>query len=65
MSPVEFKKTPCHPVEFKGQGPLVGGTRCMGALLCMGLPDGTGAVTKGEGRGLHGCKHVISWTFFC
>ena len=21
MSPVEFKKRPCHPVEFKGQGP--------------------------------------------
>ena len=21
MSPVEFKKTLCHPVEFKGQGP--------------------------------------------
>ena len=23
MSPVEFKKRPCRPVEFKGQGPLV------------------------------------------
>ena len=22
MSPVEFKKMPCRPVEFKGQGPL-------------------------------------------
>ena len=22
MSPVEFKKRPCRPVEFKGQGPL-------------------------------------------
>ena len=22
MSPVDFKKRPCHPVEFKGQGPL-------------------------------------------
>ena len=21
MSPVDFKKWPCHPVEFKGQGP--------------------------------------------
>ena len=21
MSPVEFKKRPCQPVEFKGQGP--------------------------------------------
>ena len=21
MSPVEFKKRPCRPVEFKGQGP--------------------------------------------
>ena len=21
MSPVEFKKTPCRPVDFKGQGP--------------------------------------------
>ena len=21
MSPVEFKKMPCRPVEFKGQGP--------------------------------------------
>ena len=24
MSPVEFKKTPCRPVDFKGQGPLLG-----------------------------------------
>ena len=24
MSPVEFKKTLCRPVEFKGQGPRVG-----------------------------------------
>ena len=24
MSPVEFKKTPCRPVEFKGQGPQSG-----------------------------------------
>ena len=23
MSPVHFKKSPCHPVEFKGQGPQV------------------------------------------
>ena len=23
MSPVEFKKRPCRPVEFKGQGPLL------------------------------------------
>ena len=23
MSPVEIKKRPCRPVEFKGQGPLV------------------------------------------
>ena len=23
MLPVEFKKTPCRPVEFKGQGPLL------------------------------------------
>ena len=23
MSPVDFKKWPCRPVEFKGQGPLV------------------------------------------
>ena len=22
MSPVDFKKWPCLPVEFKGQGPL-------------------------------------------
>ena len=22
MSPVEFTKKPCRPVEFKGQGPL-------------------------------------------
>ena len=22
MSPVDFKKWPCGPVEFKGQGPL-------------------------------------------
>ena len=22
MSPVEFKKRPCRPVKFKGQGPL-------------------------------------------
>ena len=22
MSPVEFKKRPCHPVEIKAQGPL-------------------------------------------
>ena len=21
MSPVEFKKKPCHPAKFKGQGP--------------------------------------------
>ena len=21
MSPVDFKKWPCHPVEFRGQGP--------------------------------------------
>ena len=30
MSPVEFKKGPCRPVEFKGQGPqttLLGSTR--------------------------------------
>ena len=25
MSPVEFNKMLCHPVDFKGQGPL-----CMG-----------------------------------
>ena len=24
MSPVEFKKMACHPVEFKGQGPPEG-----------------------------------------
>ena len=24
MSPVEFKKRPCRPVEFKGQGPHTG-----------------------------------------
>ena len=24
MSPVDFKKIPCRPVEFKGQGPLSG-----------------------------------------
>ena len=24
MSPVDFKKRPCHPVEFKGQGPTRG-----------------------------------------
>ena len=24
MSPVEFKKRPCRPVEFKGQGPSKG-----------------------------------------
>ena len=23
MLPVEFKKRPCRPVEFKGQGPLI------------------------------------------
>ena len=22
MLPVKFKKTPCRPIEFKGQGPL-------------------------------------------
>ena len=22
MSPVDFKKWPCRPVEFKGEGPL-------------------------------------------
>ena len=27
MSPVEFKKRPCRPVEFKGQGPHLGGPR--------------------------------------
>ena len=26
MSPVDFKKWPCHPVEFKGQGPQVSAT---------------------------------------
>ena len=25
MSPVEFKKKPCHTVEFKGEWPQVGG----------------------------------------
>ena len=24
MSPVDFKKWPCRPVEFKGQGPSLG-----------------------------------------
>ena len=24
MSPVDFKKWPCHPVKFKGQGPHSG-----------------------------------------
>ena len=24
MSPVDLKKWPCRPVEFKGQGPLYG-----------------------------------------
>ena len=29
MSPVEFKKRPCRPVEFKGQGPYGGSlSRC-------------------------------------
>ena len=23
MSPVEFKKTLCHPIDYKGQGPLL------------------------------------------
>ena len=25
MSPVDFKKLSCRPVEFKGQGPQTGG----------------------------------------
>ena len=25
MSPLEFKKMPCHPVECKAAGPQVGG----------------------------------------
>ena len=27
MLPVEFQKTPCHPLEFKDQGPLFGPPR--------------------------------------
>ena len=34
MSPVDFKKWPCHPVEFNGQGPpgagSGGGTGALG-----------------------------------
>ena len=35
MSPVNFKKWPCRPVEFRGQGPLlreVSGVGSLGAL---------------------------------
>ena len=41
MLPVEFKKTLCRPVEFKGQGPLSnpisggvdGGSRCRMSII--------------------------------
>ena len=29
MSPVDFKKWPCRPVEFKGQGPHM----CVGVFV--------------------------------
>ena len=41
MSPVEFKKRPCHPVEFKGQGPLFGD---------WSLITGRGRLQNGKGR---------------
>ena len=33
MSPVEFKKMPCRPVEFKGPGPQGGGQLFHGAYV--------------------------------
>ena len=35
MSPVEFKKRPCRPVEFKGQGPQHG---CAQSFLAEARP---------------------------
>ena len=34
MSPADFKKWPCHPVEFKGQGPpvVLGGLATLNGL---------------------------------
>ena len=34
MSPVEFKKKPCRPVEFKGQGPVI--VLCNKSRVCIG-----------------------------
>ena len=38
MSPRDFKKWPCHPVEFKGQGPPGAG---LGEVLGFGFGEGT------------------------
>ena len=36
MSHVEFKKQPCRPVEFKGQGPYSGDQVASAGCVCVG-----------------------------
>ena len=62
MSPVEVKKMPCCPVEFKGQGPLPelqrvllvlgprgGGHQAVGGVGEVGQVPGAVGHTTGEG----------------
>ena len=49
MSPVEFKKRPCRPVKFKGQGPLIN-TMCEGGDQCWWGGGGGGGSCIGGGE---------------